>query len=91
MNTHRCVAANPTASHVSEVDVHCAPAAALVKDAGTIRIGGGFRLPAVTPLAETGNIRIGGGFRLPSAKPAVVADKIRLGGGFRLPAARAQG
>ena len=32
-------------------------------DAGTICLGGGFRLPAVT--TDAGKIRLGGGFRLP--------------------------
>ena len=38
-------------------------ATASVADAGKIRLGGGFRLPAST--ADTGKIRLGGGFRLP--------------------------
>jgi hypothetical protein len=58
----------------------------------SIRLGGGFRLPAVTPapVADKSSIRLGGGFRLPAATPAAVADKgsIRLGGGFRLPSVR---
>ncbi|WP_158923516.1 hypothetical protein [Acidisphaera sp. S103] len=32
-------------------------------DAGKIRLGGGYRLPANT--ADAGKIRLGGGYRLP--------------------------
>ncbi|MDR3531971.1 MAG: hypothetical protein P4L90_15655 [Rhodopila sp.] len=40
-------------------------AAVQTTDAGKIRLGGGFRLPAQT--ADIGRIRLGGGFRLPVA------------------------
>jgi len=33
---------------------------------GRIRLGGGFRLPATTPI--TSKIILGGGFRLPTAR-----------------------
>lgn len=32
-------------------------------DAGKIRVGGGYRLPAST--ADAGKVRLGGGYRLP--------------------------
>jgi hypothetical protein len=35
-------------------------------DQGRIRLGGGFRLPATTPI--TAKITLGGGFRLPTAR-----------------------
>jgi hypothetical protein len=37
---------------------------AAVADAGKIRLGGGYRLPAST--ADVGKIRLGGGYRLPA-------------------------
>ena len=37
-----------------------------IADIGSIRAGGGFRLPK-TEIEDTGRIRIGGGFRLPTA------------------------
>ena len=37
-----------------------------IADNGTIRIGGGFRLPP-TEIADSARVRVGGGFRLPTA------------------------
>ena len=50
-------------------------------DNGKIRLGGGYRLPAIT--ADADKIRLGGGYRLPAA--TADTGKIRLGGGYRLP------
>ena len=36
-----------------------------IMDVGSIRIGGGFRLPK-TEIEDAGRIRMGGGFRLPT-------------------------
>ncbi len=37
-----------------------------IADSGSIRVGGGFRLPAAE-IADNARIRVGGGFRLPNA------------------------
>ena len=43
-----------------------ADADAVIADNGTIRIGGGYRLPPVE-IVDTVRVRFGGGYRLPTA------------------------
>lgn len=55
-----------TAVPAAKADASPAP----VTKADTIRLGGGFRLPAPvqTAVADKGAIRLGGGFRLPATR-----------------------